>query len=349
MSSSLQAPGGRVRLGLIGCGRNARAHANAALAHADLVRAVALADVNEVALAERNEQLGGGLPAYTDWREMLDKEADRLDAVVISLPHNLHMPAILDACEAGKHMLCEKPLCLTLDEADRIEEAVAESGVTYMAGHSQLFLPIVAEMKDIIDSGRIGRVRFVRACECFELSWSREKIGWRGDLKTQGGGELIDTGYHPTYCLYHLAGAEPLVTQGTFGRFLLDIEGEDTASVHVRFANGVIGEILTSWAFRFPAGSHQLHVVGDEGEVYGSFSDLYFKPKGWSEPARRQLPKTQVFVDQMECFARCLLEGRRPPHGVREARITLEMILAATASAAGWQETAPVRAQRARA
>ena len=349
MASVLGLAGGRVRLGMIGCGRNGRCHAAGVLEHADLLEAVALADVSELALAERNEQLGGGLPLYTDWREMLDKESDRLDAVVISLPHNLHTAAILDVCESGKHMLCEKPLCLTLDEADRIEETVGTSGVTFMAGHSQLFLPIVPEMKAMIEAGRVGRVRFVRSCECFELSWSPEQIGWRGDLETQGGGELIDTGYHPTYCLYHLAGAEPVATQGTFTRLRLDIDGEDTASVHVRFANGVIGEILTSWAFGMPAGSHQLHVVGDEGEIYGSLSELYYKPKGWSEPAFRRLPRQKVFLDQMACFAHCLIDGRRPPHGVREARITLEMILSATASAAGWRETAPAEARRARA
>jgi len=343
MAKKAKKVSGKVRLGFIGCGGISRQHAAGVLEHRDLVQAVALADISEESLRSRNEQLGGGLSPYADWKDMLRKERDRLDAVVICLPHHLHMPAILDACAAGVHVLCEKPMCMSLEEADRIAAAVKKSGITYMSAHNQLFLPIVAQMKSLIDSGRIGRVLFVRSQDCFVARRTREQWAWRADLATQGGGEYIDTGYHPTYRLYHLAGAKPAQVQATFSRFLCPIEGEDTASVHVRFANGVIGEIFTTWAMPLPHGTHQLHVVGEEGEIFGSGSNLFLKPRGWTEPARIALPEQNTFVAQMKHFATCLLQGQRPPHSVEEGRVVLEIILAAAASAEGWQKTAAVR------
>ena len=346
MAKKAKKAAGKVRLAFIGCGGISSAHAKGVLENADVVEAAALADVSRDALKARDEQLGGGLPLYADWKEMLKKE--RPDAVVICLPHTLHAPAIVDACAAGAHVLCEKPMCMSLKEADRIARAVKSSGVTYMSAHNQLFMPIVAEMKAMIEAGKVGRVQFVRSQDCFVARSTRRAWGWRADMATQGGGELIDTGYHPTYRLCHLAGAKPVRVQATFGRFFAPVDGEDTASVHVRFANGVIGEICTSWAMPLPHGTHQLHIVGDEGEVFGSKSDLYFKPRGWTEPALLRLPQVNTFVAQMRRFAECLIKGERPPHSVEEGRMVLEIILSAAESAEGWQETAQKRAQRRR-
>ena len=326
-----------VRLGIIGCGGISAAHGAGILEHASLVRVAALADISQDALKARNTQLGGGAREYADWNEMLDKERDELDAVLICLPHHMHAAAIVDACNAGKHVLCEKPLCTSLEDADKIAAAVQDSGITYMSAHNQLFMPIVAEMKAMIAAGALGRVMFVRSQDCFATGRTAEQWAWRGKLDSQGGGEYIDTGYHPTYRLYHLAGAEPVKVQATFSRFHAPIEGEDTASVHILFANGVVGEVYTSWAMNLPHGTHHLHVIGDKGEVFGSSSDLWYKPQGYAEPAHRRLAGANTFVEQMKCFAQCLINGTRPPHSVREGRVVLDIILQAAASAEGWQ------------
>jgi predicted dehydrogenase len=123
-------------------------------------------------------------------------------------------------------------------------------------------------------------------------------------------------------------------------RFAQPIEGEDTASVEVRFENGAIGEILTSWAFDNPYGTHQIHVIGEEGQVFGSENTLYYLPKGFNEPAKRGFEAVDTFVAEIGHFADCLKEGRRPMHSVEEGRAVLELILAATESAEGWQRSA---------
>jgi predicted dehydrogenase len=234
-------------------------------------------------------------------------------------------------------------MCMSLAEADRIAAGVAKAGVTYMSAHNQLFMPSVQEAKRIIESGEIGRVYWLRSTDCFTVAGSREKWRWRADLKTQGGGELIDTGYHPTYRLLHLAGSPVAAVRGTMGRFNNHLEGEDSAAVQVRFESGAIGEILTSWAFNLPYNSYQIHVIGEKGQVFGSGDTLYILPKGYSEPAKRSFDKTDTFEAEIAHFADCLIEGRRPIHGVEEGRAVLEVILKAAESADGWQKTAVLK------
>jgi predicted dehydrogenase len=333
---------GKVKVGIIGSGGITGEHARGILAHSSEIACVALCDISEANLKTRSAQLGGLPPGaqFKDWKKMLRDLGDTLDAVIIGLPHHLHAPAILDSAAAGKHILCEKPMCLSLKEADAIAAAVRKAGVTYMSAHNQLFMPAVQEAKRLIESGELGRIRWIRSQDCFRAGVSGFKGAWRSKLKFQGGGELIDTGYHPTYRLLHLAGSKAVGVRASMGRYLQPIEGEDTAAVQVRFASGVIGEILTSWAFNNPYGSHQIHVIGEKGQVFGSGSTLYLLPSSFSEPAKMNLRSVDTFTEQIKHFADCLTQGRRPLHSVEEGRAVLEIILKAAKDARGWQQHA---------
>ena len=330
----------KLKVALIGAGNIARFHVQGILAHADKLECAALCDPSDAALALRSAQLGNDPACYHDWDTMFAEQKD-LDAVIIALPHHLHAPAILAAAGAGKHILCEKPMCMTLAEADEILAAVARSGVTYMSAHNQLFTPVVGEAKRLLDEGLIGRLRWLRTQDCLVAPGASMQGTWRGSVASQGGGELIDTGYHPSYLLLYLAGAPLAEVRASMSRFHMSIEGEDTASVQVRFQNGVLGEIFTSWAMPLPYGTHKLHLVGDKGELFGSSNILYYRPTGFAEPAERVLPAVEsTFSEEIGHFADCLQSGSRPLHGAEEGRAVLELILKATESAAGWQETA---------
>src|SRR2546421_1252789 len=125
---------GVVRVALIGSGGISAAHGNGFLKHRDKIKCVALCDVSQENLKKRSEQLadvGGGGMQFSDWNVMLKEIGGEVDAVDICLPHHLHAPAILDAAAAGKHIICEKPMCMNVGEADRIADAVKKSGVTY--------------------------------------------------------------------------------------------------------------------------------------------------------------------------------------------------------------------------
>lgn len=331
----------KVKLAIIGTGGIAHAHAGGILAHQDKIECVAICDVSESNLDNLGKRFDNQPKRFSDWKKMFEAFGSEIDAVDICLPHHLHAPAILDAAAAGKHILCEKPMCMTLDEAERIIAAVKKAGIIYMSAHNQLFTPAVREIKRLIGEGAVGKVRWIRSQDCFIVSDPNVmRHSWRGSLKTQGGGELIDTGYHPTYRLLYLAGADFTAVRSTMGRFRLAIEGEDTASVQVRFANGVIGEILTSWAMNRPYGTHEVHVVGELGEIFGTGNVLYHLPHGFKTPSEKTLPHAETFHDQLKCFAECILTGAKPPHGPEEGRDVLRLILEATKNAEGWQPTA---------
>ena len=83
----------------------------------------------------------------------------------ICLPHHLHADAILAAIAAGKHILCEKPMCISLAEADQIVEAVERAGIVYMSGHNELFYPAIAGAKEAIDRGVVGTPYILRSHE----------------------------------------------------------------------------------------------------------------------------------------------------------------------------------------
>jgi len=299
----------KVKLALIGTGGISSMHAGGILKHQDKVECVALCDLSEANLDDRARQLGGDPRRFNGWKRLLAEMGDELDAVVICLPHHLHAQAIFDAAAAGKHILCEKPMCISLPEADRIVETVAKAGIIYMSGHNQLFTPVLLEMKRMIDAGELGKVRWIRSQDAFVAPADVLKDKWRSQIKYQGGGELIDTGYHPTYRL--------------------------------RFANGVIGEIFTSWAMPLPYGTHDLHVIGDKGQVFGTGNKLYHLPQGEKTPMEKLLPEVDTFAAQMERFADCVQKGTRPPHGPEEGRQVLRIILEASCNADGWQKTSP--------
>ena len=330
----------KVRLGLIGAGGIAEAHINGMLAHPDKVECVAMCDVSNENVNKRVKQLGTDLWRFADWPSMLATLGDKLDAVVICLPHNLHASAILDAAAAGKHILCEKPMCINLAEADRIVETVRQAGIIYMSAHQQLFSPAVQAIKQMIDTGTLGQVQWLRVQDAFRANSSDFAGKWRAKLSSQGGGELIDTGYHPAYQLLYLAGAEVAAVRATMGRFLQPIEGEDTASVQVRFANGALGEIFTSWAMRRPYGSPDIHVIGEKGEAWAKGWDLGHLPLGETEPHLTTVEGKHAFNEQMGHFADCILSGAKPPHGPEMGREVLRVILQASENADGWQSTA---------
>jgi predicted dehydrogenase len=323
---------GRTRIGIIGAGGIAQAHIDGYLQAPD-ARVTAVADV-DVGTALRSAERAGGDEVFVDYRDLI--ASPHVDAVDICLPHHLHAPAIVAAAAAGKHILCEKPLCISLDEADEIAAAVAESGVTLMCAHNLLFLPTVGPARELIREGRLGSLYTARATDAFFSPADATNIGWRADQAQSGGGELLDTGYHPTYLLLHLLGSQPVEVAAMLSRHRLDfLESEDSAQVLVRFADGVVGSIETSWAYE-PAGSTEVFsVVGDRGSLWSDGRNLLFKERERDpivivEPAdHTPEPITMEIVD----FVSCLRDGRRPLNTEVEGIAVLKVILAAYASA----------------
>jgi predicted dehydrogenase len=321
----------RVKVGLIGAGSIATEHIRGYEAFGDRIAITAVADVDDAVRASRERELD--VPGYSDFARLV-AEAD-VDAVDICLPHHLHRDAIVAAAKAGKHILCEKPLCLSAVEARDVVAAVEGNGVTLMCAHNKLFLPSVARAKQILESGEIGRVYEVRTTDCFYNDFDPDNMGWRASVRTSGGGELIDTGYHPAYLLLHLAGGVPVEATAMLSTHRLTfMEGEDSAQVLVRFDNGVVGSIVTSWAYAPVPVTERFSVVGELGS-------LHTDPKGTSltVTTRSGGSRTEDFdpvntiVAEIGCFAEVISTGARPPHTEREGIEVLGILLAAYESA----------------
>ncbi|HEY5981209.1 MAG TPA: Gfo/Idh/MocA family oxidoreductase [Microlunatus sp.] len=318
-----------IKVGLIGGGGIASAHIRGYTTHADRIAVTAIADAVPMTVERRAAELGAR--GFDDYRQMIT-EAD-LDAVDICLPHHLHRDAIVAAAEAGLHILCEKPLCLSTTEAAEVQQAVARAGVTLMCAHNQLFLPAVAEAKALLDAGRLGRVYEVRTTDCFHNDFDPANMGWRASAATSGGGELIDTGYHPTYLMLHLAGSVPVEAAAMLSTHRLTFaEGEDSAQVIVRFENGAVGTLWTSWAYDPPEITERFSVVAEHGTLHSDGTSLHVRYRS-GETASTTYDAVDTFVAEIGHFADSLIAGGRPLHTEKEGIEALGMILAGYESA----------------
>ena len=330
-----------LRVGIIGCGGISHAHVRGWNAIREKAQIVAVADVSEenaqrVAGMAGSSADGGDIAVFDDYRALLAKGG--VDAVDICLPHHLHRDAIVAAARAGRHVMCEKPLCLTLAEAEEIRLAVEKGGVTFMSAHNQVFLPTVREAKKLLRGGLLGQIYKLYSSDCFvhpqtELSEEERRTSgqtWRSRRETMGGGELIDTGYHPTYRLLYLADSAPAEVVAQTARFRLHHwQEEDTAEVMLRFASGAFGQILSSWAMPNPLGPYYFCVIGERGQIYATADTLYVQLNGLAEPATRKFQPVDTFAAEIEHFADTLIADGRPIQSVPEATEVLKVILAA--------------------
>lgn len=313
-----------VKIGLIGAGGIANPHVNGYLKIPDQAKITAVADVVAENANRRAEQAGGAA-VYSDYHDMI-ANAD-IDAVDICLPHHLHADAIMAATAAGKHVLCEKPLCITTAEAEKIAAAVKESGVTLMCAHNQLFMPPVAKARELIQNGTLGKVFEIRTTDSFFNGGLNRDMGWRGSVATAGGGELIDTGYHPTYLLLNLAQSEPVEVTAMTSRHRLPMEAEDSAQVLVRFADGSVGNIVTSWAYKPATITERFSLVAEKGSMWSDGKSLSYKID--EQTTTLDFPTVETFAAEVADFAACVAEKRRPINTEVEGINVLKVILGA--------------------
>jgi predicted dehydrogenase len=321
-----------VKVGLIGGGAIADAHIRGYRRFADRIGVTAVADSQPDTLARRADELGA--TAFLDYGELIAK--GDIDAVDICLPHHMHRDAIVRAANAGKHILCEKPLCLTSDEAKDVHAAVRANGITLMSAHNQLFMPAVAKAREVLDAGVLGKLYEVRTTDSFYNDFDPSSMGWRASAKTSGGGELIDTGYHPTYLLLHLAGGVPVEATAMLSKHRLTfMEGEDSAQVLVRFDNGVVGQLVTSWAYEPAPITERFSAVGELGALYSGGEGTSLTVTLRDGPSETfEFEAVDTYVAEIGHFADSLIGGTRPLHTEVEGIAALGILLAAYEGAA---------------
>ena len=244
-----------VKVGLIGAGFVADIHHAAFKNWVHNAEVVAVSSPNNASMFAKER---GIAKAYHDYQEMLeDKE---IQVVSIGIPNDLHHAAVLAAAKAGKHVIIEKPLCITLEEADEMIEACNKAGVLLMYAEELLFAPKYVRAKTLIEEGAIG--------EPFLAKQSEEHPGphmpWFWDINRSGGGVLLDMGCHSIEFTRWILG-RPKVKSVTamMGTYVHSdrTEGEDHAYAVIEYEGNRIAMIENSWA---KGGG-----VHDRCEIYG--------------------------------------------------------------------------------
>ncbi len=230
----------------------------------------------ESAVAEAARRYGYAR-SYTDWRDMLEDET--VELFDNGGPNDAHAAPCIAAAEAGKHVLCEKPLGRTAEESKAMLDAVEKAGVKHMAGFNYRFVPAIRQARELIDSGALGRIYHYRAVYLQE--WIMPHYGtpriWRLDREQAGSGALGDLGAHIIDLGHYLVGDMKSVSAmaKTFieerelpdGSAMAPVDVDDAFVAGVEFANGALG---TLEATRFAAGrkNHQvIEINGEKGTI----------------------------------------------------------------------------------
>ncbi len=203
----------------------------------------------------RASAAAAGLPddrGYGSWQEMIEKEAardpaDRMEAVVIVTPNDVHAPAAEAALQAGFHVVCDKPLCTSIEEAEALERAQAETGLVFAVTYNYSGYPMVKQARRMVADGELGTVR--KIIVEYNQGWlatrleetGQKQASWRTDpSKPNAGGAIGDIGSHAEQLTRYITGLEPAQMFADLSSLVPGRTIDDDANILLRF-NEVAG------------------------------------------------------------------------------------------------------------
>jgi predicted dehydrogenase len=316
---------------IVGCGEMGALHAEAYSELADPVELFFCSRSEKArVLAER---FGG-----RKWFHDVDRAiaCDGVDVVDICLPHHLHAPVAVESFQHGKHVITEKPIAMTLNEADEMLSAAEKAGKKFMVCENIGLHPHVLKLKECIETGRIGEPFFIQA-NAMQF-WESSSLGWRADVGQSGGGILIDLGVHFVHALIYLGGNVKDV-HARFSRAARKGEGEDTAILSLGFVRGAIGQLNVSLGVLGAPSLPVFVAYGTEGTLISDQEGLHVSAEGGD--AERLIDRAwdalwwESVKTAAKDFVRCIREDREPVVTGAMGRADLEVVVAAHASAEG--------------
>jgi predicted dehydrogenase len=270
-----------IGVGMLGYAFMGKAHTNAYLTIPHMMyppvaipKLVAIAGRNEEAVSAAARRYGYQ-SYYTDWRKML--EDDRVQLFDNGGPNDAHAEPSICAAEAGKHILCEKPLARTAEEAKQMLDAVQKAGVKHMVAFNYRFVPAIRQIRNLIDSGALGQIYHFRAVYLQE--WIMPHYGtpmiWRLDKSAAGSGALGDLGAHIIDLAHYLVGgiksvsalAKTFIKDRPGNGGMAEVKVDDAFVAAIEFENGAIGTLEST---RFAAGRKNYNcfeINGEKGSI----------------------------------------------------------------------------------
>ncbi len=302
-----------INVGVIGVGAMGYNHARVYY-RLDNVNLVAVSDVSEKTLNKVCKKYD--TKGYTDYEELLKNP--EIEAVSICVPTTRHYDAVMEAIKQGKHVLVEKPISFTLEEAKKMIKAAKEKGVILATGHVERFNPAVQKAKELIENDVIGDI----------VSASAKRVG-PFPPRIQDVGVTIDLAIHDLDVMYYLFDEDVVQVYGTMGSILDKCDFEDHAEIMVNFENEGTGILEVNWLT--PYKRRQIDITGTDGiisvdyieqnlDVYGKFAqDIQIKHE---EPLKEEL----------KSFLEAVINNTEPEITGEDGLNALKMVIAATKS-----------------
>ena len=312
-----------------------------------------VAGMDPVEHVARSYQERYEIPCSTDIDDVLG--SPDVDAVVISTPHHLHVPLGIQAARAGKHVIVEKPMATTLEDADALIQACQQAGVLCSSKEGGVrYHPAAAKAKELIEHGAIGEIMATQvfgASNKPESYWmggytGRVKTPWRKFIEDAGGGILIMNYVYDVYRLRYLTGLQITRVFAEFGNFnTTGVEVEDFITVTMRYSNGALGTITAASSVPGARASGIRGTRASGNRIYGTEGQIVFdqgrllvyaeqavddvKAGEWTEFAFPDELVRKVYVTYFERFADAVRNGEPVDIPGEEGREDLKVLLAA--------------------
>jgi len=289
----------------------------------------------------------GNVKYYTKEEDLVNDK--NVQVIYIATPTNLHCPQTILAAKRGKHVLCEKPMAMTVSECEKMIDVCKKNKVKLSLGYMMRYHAYHKKIKEIVDSGVLGRLVMCRA----QLScWYPPIEGaWRQDPKSGGGGSLIDMGSHCIDLLELICGKVSEVSCFT-NTIAHKYPVEDTAIMLVKFNNGSIGVVDTCFSVPDASSKNVLEIYGSKGSILarGTIGQMptgetvtYLEKgsKGYNSQQQRtesveekiELKPVNMYQAEIEHFSECIENNKNPIISGEEGLRNLKICLSAYESA----------------
>jgi predicted dehydrogenase len=316
-----------LRVAVIGTGSIGRNHVRV-LADIPDVKLVGVADPNQEAAVAAAARYG--VPAYATHSELFEKV--RPEAVVVAVPTALHHDIVIDSVNRGLHVLVEKPIASTVDEAKRMIDAADRAGVVLAVGHIERFNPAVIELKRRMDAGELGRVFMLHSRRQSPFPQRIQDVGVASDLAI-----------HELDMMLYLTGSTVAHLKAETSQVLPHPSREDIVFALLRFENGILGVLDVNWVT--PSSVRELTITGERGMFVVNYlsQELFFHENPaaprqentaiWDfsvvagNMTRFQIPRREPLRGELESFLTSARTGRRPLVDGRDGLRAIDLAL----------------------
>jgi UDP-N-acetylglucosamine 3-dehydrogenase len=328
-----------LKVGVIGCGSIAKYRHLPEYKLNKNVEIVAVCDI----VAERAEKIAEeyGAKAFSDYKEVLKLED--IDAISVCLPNYLHAPVSIDALNAGKHVICEKPMATSKEEAEAMINAAKRNDKKLMIAHNQRFVASHQKAKEIIESGKLGKIYSFKTTfgHPGPEGWSVDGAGsWFFNKEKAFIGAMGDLGVHKADLMRYLLGEFTEVGAFIETNAKQNTDVDDNAVCILRTESGIIGTLSASWAY-MSGGDNSTFIYGEKGtlrleadpeysliEEYRDGSVVYHK----LDKIQTNEEGGQSTSHVINHFVDCIVENKVPLINGEEGMKSLQIILAALES-----------------